>query len=127
VAANLTVSDAGQERPVEPIVPVVADPVAVVPPVLDPSPFRVRPVPVVVTGLGAVSGLASLALYFGRRGECVEYQGTLRCGEAGSDYEDYRVIQHTLGWAGGVLVASGIGMQVLAGPTQTSVVLSGRF
>jgi hypothetical protein len=127
VAADLTVSDAGQARPVEPVVMVVADPLPVAQPVVDSNPFRLRSIPTVVTGMGAVSGLASLALYFGRRGECVEYQGTLRCGEAGSDYEGYRTIQHALGWTGGVLVASGIGMQVLAGPTQTSVVLRGRF
>ena len=124
VAANLIVSDAGQERPV---VPVVADPLPVAPPVIESNPFRLRPVPTVLTGLGAASGLASLALYFSRRGECVEYQGTLRCGEAGSDYEGYRTAQHALGWAGGVLVASGVGMQVLAGPTQASVVLGGNF
>jgi hypothetical protein len=124
VAANLTVSDAGQERPVEAVVP---DPLAVAPQLVDSNPFRLRSIPTVVASMGAVSGLASLALYVGRRGECVEYQGTLRCGEAGSDYERYRTIQHALGWTGGVLVASGIGLQVLAVPTQTSVVLSGRF
>jgi hypothetical protein len=136
VAANLTVSDAGQERPVEPVVPavpavpavpVVPDSLLVAPVVADSTPFRLRPVPVVVVSVGAVSGLASMALYFSRRGDCVEYAGSLRCGEAGTGYEAYRTTQHALGWVGGVLVASGIGMSVLAGPTQTSVVFSGRF
>lgn len=127
VAANLTVSDSGQERPVEPVEPVVPDPLLVVPVVADSTPFRLRPVPVVVVSVGAVSGLASLALYFSRRGDCVEYQGSLRCGEAGTGYEAYRTTQHALGWVSGVLVASGIGMSVLAEPTQTSVVFNGRF
>ena len=125
VAASLTVSDAGQERPAEPVA--VATPLPNSSPVVDSTPFRLRPLPMVVTSLGVASGLASVAMYLGRRGECEEYQGTLRCGEAGTDYEGYRTAQHGLGWAGGLLVASGLGVQVLAGPTQTGVSVGGHF
>jgi len=129
VAADLTVSDAGQERPVVPVVPVL--PVVPVVPVesaaVASTSFRLAPIPIALTSMGVVAGLASIALYIGRRGECVEYEGTLRCGEADTDYEGYRRLQHGLGWASGMFVASGVGMQVLAEPTQASVVLSGRF
>ncbi len=121
VAASLRVSDAGQERPPEPVKPV--QPVESAGPPQQ-SSFQLQPAPVVLGGLSVGSGIASVAMYFSKRGDCIEYEGALRCGE-GSEYERYRATQHALGWSAGVLMATAVGLQIAVGPSSVSV--AGRF
>lgn len=117
VDASLRVSDAGQEAPVEPVAaPSVAD--------TQGSGFALHPAPVVLGGLSVGTGVGSVAMYFSKRADCVEYEGSLRCG-TGDEYERYRAAQHALGWSSAVLAATAVGLQVAVGPT--SVSLTGRW
>lgn len=120
VDAGLRMSDAGMERPPEPKRPEVE---------VSNAPqarrgWALHPAPVVVGGIGLGAGIASAAMYFNKRADCVEYDNTLRCGE-GSEYERYRAAQHALGWSAGVMLATAVGVQVVLGPT--SVGVTGRW
>lgn len=120
VDAGLRMSDAGMERPSEPMGPAVTGSGAST----SRSGWALHPAPVVLGGIGLGAGIASAAMYFNKRADCVEYDNTLRCGE-GSEYERYRAAQHALGWSAGVMLATAVGVQVVLGPS--SVGVTGRW
>jgi len=81
------------------------------------------------TGLiagGAVAGVASVAMYFAKRGDCQEQADLLRCGQ-GNDYRRYQATQHALGFVGGGLVAAGLGLRLVPNSTGLMVQVHARY
>lgn len=118
VDAGLRVSVAGQEATEAASVRTLSDA-----PLPEPT-FALQPGPVVVGAVGLGAGIASMAMYASKRADCVEFEGSLRCG-TGEDYERYRAVQVSLGWSAVVLTGTAVGLQVAAGGSSVSV--SGRF
>jgi hypothetical protein len=125
VAAGLTLSDAGQTRP-----PVVA-PVSAEPAVSSSNAgartWSGRQVSAVtLMSVGGAAGLASVVMYTAKRNDCVDREGKLRCGD-GNSYRAYQVAQHTLGWAGAGMVATGLGLHFIPASGGAMVQVVGRF
>ena len=118
VDAGLRVSTAGRQPSADATPPQM-------PAAPPPQPtFALQPGPVVVGAVGLGAGIASIAMYASKRADCVEFEGTLRCGN-GDDYERYRAAQISLGWSAVVLTGTAVGLQVAVG--RSNVALSGRF
>ncbi len=126
VAANLVMGDASMRVSLPtPLPPVSVVPIP--PPSLEPaSPAGLRPLPVTVLAVGIASSLSSAVMYFAKRQGCEDIEGSFTCGDD-LEYRRFRSTQHTLGWVGGALVATGVGLQLMPGPKQTTVGIVGTF
>jgi hypothetical protein len=70
---------------------------------------RFRSVGVGVAAAGTGLGALSLGMYAAKRGDCQQQPQGLVCGDSAA-YMTYRRIQHSMGWAGGILLAAGTGL-----------------
>jgi hypothetical protein len=73
------------------------------------TPGRFRSVGVGVAAAGTGLGALSLGMYAVKRGDCQQLSQGLVCGDSPA-YMTYRRIQHSMGWAGGIMLAAGTGL-----------------